>query len=191
MELLHVVSEHSPIISGGVASRADVLSQNLWTLSTNIFIINSQGKLLCHQRSLKKERLPGVWITHMGGHVSHNEDFLSNALKEVSEEAGVEIKQDDIIEWRTTKIESAKLWSKDFVIYKDLDLSELIPQKEEVECFAWMTLEEILTNCKDSNVPWCAGIQDITREYWAMRAVLSSSHHFGKIVVDEKLQQWN
>lgn len=53
------------------------------------------GKVLMHKRAKDKEKFPGFWIGP-GGHVDEGENALSTAIREVKEETGVNINENDI-----------------------------------------------------------------------------------------------
>ena len=53
------------------------------------------GKVLMHKRAEDKKKFPGFWIGP-GGHVDEGEDVLTTAIREVKEEAGVDIYPQDI-----------------------------------------------------------------------------------------------
>lgn len=190
MEHLEIVHEHSGELIGQTLPRHEAKQQKMWCRSTNIFVLNSAGEILCHQRSLNKEHLPGYWITHLGGHVGVGETYETNALKELEEEAGLKgIQSHQLIAWRTTSMESARLWVREFVIVLDKEVSELTPQPGEVERFEWKTPQQILESAKrDGN--WCAGTHDFWTEYHCLRAVLATAQVHGLTELPDRTHVW-
>lgn len=174
MEHLEIVHGLTGESLGITLPRSQAIQEKAWCKSTNIYVLNSVGQVLCHQRSLHKERWPGYWMTHVGGHVGAEETYESNALKELEEEAGIKADISELVHWRTTRIPWAQLWTKEFVIMVDRELSELSPQPGEVEAFAWKNPEEIITEFK-SGVGWCAGTLDFWTEYHCLRAALTAA----------------
>ncbi len=175
MEHLEIVHEDSGESTGVVMSRPQMIQEQAWCKSSNIYVMNSQGQILCHQRSFGKERWPGYWMTHLGGHVGADETYEVNAVKELEEEAGIKVDVSELIHWRTTRIPWAHLWTKEFLLLIDRDLSELPPQPGEVEQFAWKSPEEIITEFSNG-VGWCAGTLDFWTEYHCLRAALTAAH---------------
>ena len=112
-ELLQIVDEITGEPTGELKSRKEVISNQLWCRSTNVFVLNSEGNILCQQRSLNKERYPGAWSTHFGGHVTEGESFKINALKELEEEIGLKINTFQLVPCRTSRIVGARLWGRD------------------------------------------------------------------------------
>ncbi len=190
-EQLEIVCERTGDLTGEILHRPEALAKQAWCRSTNVFVLNSKGEVLCHQRSLQKERLPGVWSTHMGGHVGLGETYESNAVKELEEEAGIKIHAPRLLPWRTTRIEKARLWAKDFVTLIDEPESFFTPQPGEVDQFRWMSLEEIVAKYRVEEGKWCAGIHDFPMEYFCMRSVLNAAHHVGIFAVPKELHVWH
>jgi len=63
-------------------------------VACEVYIVH-EGKVLMHKRAENKEKWPGFWIGP-GGHVDEGEDVLSTAIREVKEETGVIIDEDNI-----------------------------------------------------------------------------------------------
>lgn len=186
-ELLQVVNPDTGELLGKLVPRAQVHAENLWVRTTNVFLINSKGEVLCHQRALTKETHPGTWITHFGGHVAGEETYEESAQKELHEEAGLDIPTSQLLPWRTSKKGLERRWMRDFVTLYDGDVSELTIQKEEIEQVRWYTPTEILERLDSEDIEsqedWLAGTHNFTADYQCMRAVLTAAFHldvFGK-----------
>ena len=190
MEHLEIVHEHTGELVGQTLPRHEAKRQKAWCRATNIFVLNSAGEILCHQRSLNKEHMPGFWITHLGGHVGVGETYESNALKELQEEAGIEgIESHQLIAWRTTPMAKSRLWAREYVVLIDKPVSELVPQPGEVEQFAWKSPQQILEAVK--NEPnWCAGTHDFWTDYHCLRAVLAAAQVHGLTQLPERTHIW-
>ena len=189
MEHLPIVCEHTNK-ELGTLPRHEAIKTGAWCRSTNVFVMNSSGELLCHQRSLKKERLPGGWSTHLGGHVGVGETYEINAQKELEEEAGLCIRPEQLIQWRTTKLEKSRLWVREYVILQDAPASFFVPQPGEVESFKWMSIREILNSAEQEPGTWFAGTHDLKSEYEAMRSALVVAHNHGGCEVPEAMHTW-
>jgi len=175
----------------GVKPRAEVIANGHWCRSTNVFVFNSEGQILCHQRSLTKERNPGAWSTHMGGHVGVGESYESNAIKELEEEAGITVDPNHVISWRTTRIPSANLWVREFVTIIDKPADHFTPQPGEVERFEWKHMYEVLAAMKQQPDMWLAGTHDLLTEYQCMRAVLAATGSLGLVPGAKALHTWH
>lgn len=178
-ELLQVIDEKTGEPTGELAARSVVFRDKLWCRSTNIFVLNSQGEILCHQRSLNKERFPGVWTTHFGGHVTEGESFKINAIKELEEEAGIRVSPLQVIPWRTSCKENQRLWIRDFLTVYDGPAEGLTFQESEIEQLRWFSVEEIMNSFTSEQYTegktWLLGTHDFYADYQCMRAVLTAT----------------
>lgn len=197
-EMLQVINPETGEPTGEHVSRKELYEKGLWCRTTNIFVLNSLGQILCHQRSFDKEFAPGAWSTHFGGHVTEGESFKISALKELGEEIGLSVNPFQLIPWRTSKIKSAHVWVRDFMTVFDGDITALTLQKEEIEQIQWYYPEEIMdlldgediTN--DNTAQWVAGTHDFNAEYQCMRAVLTATMDIGIFGGDYKpLHKWH
>ncbi len=176
MEQLEIVRESDGLPLGIYLPRNEVIGHGAWVRSTNVFILNASGEVLCHQRSQEKERFPGTWCTHLGGHVGKGESYESNALKETREESGIDLDPSQLLAWRTTRLASARLWVREFVAIVDAPIEDLTPQPGEVDRFVWKRPENILWEALHDPTSWCVGTLDFRVEYECMRAVLTAVH---------------
>lgn len=190
MEILATVHPHTNELTGSLP-RAEAIQSQAWCRSTNIYVMNHAGEILCHQRSLQKERMPGVWVTHLGGHVGADESYLDNAHKELAEESGIQLDQTALIPWRTTKLEEARLWVKEYVVLIDAAAHKLIPQPGEVEKFSWFSPQDILALSEQNGDQWCAGTHDFKVEYHCLKSALTVAHANGTLTPDIDLQTWH
>lgn len=187
MEKLEIVCHKTGESLGIAIPREAVIRSQAWCRSTNIYVVNNQGQVLVHQRSLNKERFPGVWSTHLGGHIGEGEDYKTNALKEIEEEAGIHADPNKLVVWRTTRIDRARLWTQEFVLLHDAPIEHFIPQPGEVERFAWMTPEEILAAAQKEPHMWLAGTHDFRTEYHCFRSALITANSLGAVELPSAL----
>lgn len=196
MEQIEIVHQTTGLPLGVFMNRMEVIEQKAWCRSTNVFVMNPKGEILCHQRSHGKERMPGVWVTHLGGHVAHDETPETNVAKELEEEANISVPTSNIIRWstmpveETTRVKNVRLWMHNFVALFDGDMSTVKPQSGEVEQLAWLSLEEILNEEKKAPELWNAGIHNFHMEYFHLRAALMGAHAAGTVQVPDELHVW-
>lgn len=177
-ERLQIVDELTGEPTGEHLSRKETLENKRWCRTTNIFVLNSKGEILCHQRSLNKERFPGAWSTHFGGHVTEGESFKISALKELAEEIGLSVNAFQLIPWRTSKKSVSRIWVRDFITVYDGPIENLKIQKSEIEKVQWFNAEDIMAELdaeSDDANEWLAGTHDFYADYQCMRAVLTAT----------------
>jgi 8-oxo-dGTP pyrophosphatase MutT (NUDIX family) len=184
MEKLLIASpnHHEPV---GSVIRHEAIAQKMWCLTTNIFVFNVEGKILCHQRSLNKERLPGYWMTHFGGHLCEGETFDSNAKKELFEETGILVDDHDMIPWGMIKLNTPRLWSRNYIVVINEQDHEIKPEPSEIQSVRWLSPDEIATTQGES---WISGVADLVREIEIMKSVHNAVMHQRSILTPEKNQ---
>ncbi len=190
MEILPIVSEHTGEPTGVCLPRAEAIAQGAWCQTTNIYVLNSKGEVLCHQRSFDKERLAGIWMTHLGGHVGADETYEENAHRELFEESGIAVDPSTLIHWRTTRLDHAKIWVREFVILADIPVHKLVPQKGEVEMFAWLSAADLRDREMIEPKNWCIGTHDFAIEYPCLRAVLTAAQQLGIVKPTQPIHSW-
>ena len=102
-----------------------------------IFIENSKGEFLIQKTSIEK----GGEFSSTGGHITHNETPLSSIKREVEEELGINIDNENIQELGFMLYDKPLRYM--FYLKKDIDLKDVKLQQEEVEYVKYMTIEEI------------------------------------------------
>ena len=101
------------------------------------FIKNHKGEFLIQKTSKEKG---SVWAV-TGGHVKSGETSKEGIINEIQEELGIRINENDIQLFKTYKYET--VFKDVYYIEKDIDVSNLIYQKEEVEYAKYFKVDEI------------------------------------------------
>jgi isopentenyldiphosphate isomerase len=96
MELFDIYNQDgSP--AGYIASRDDAHRLGLWHRTVHIWIRNNKGELLLQKRALTKEVYPGYWDISCAGHIDAGESPETAALRELSEELGVQRNKNELV----------------------------------------------------------------------------------------------
>ena len=106
----------------------------------HIWIQNGKGELLMQKRSDKVDNCPGVWAT-TGGSVQAGEEPLVTAVRELSEELGLTVSEEELQYCLMVRRPNAYCYI--YVLRKDIRVEELTLQECEVAAAEWMTLEKI------------------------------------------------
>lgn len=128
--------------TGKTHRRGDQLGKEEYHLVVHVCIFNSQNQLLIQKRQPWKKGWPGLWDISVGGSAITGENSQQAAERETLEELGLEIHLDGIRPHLTIHFE--KGFDDYYFIQKDVDLTLLNLQQEEVEKVAWVTNEELL-----------------------------------------------
>jgi len=139
MELLDIYDDFGKT-TGRVIKRGDKsvkLSKNEHIAVSVIFIENSKGEFLIQKTSKEK----GGEYSSTGGHVNSGETPLESIKREVKEEIGINVDNDNIVELGYLLYDMPLRYM--FYLKKDIDIDSVKTQKEEVEYVKYMNIEEI------------------------------------------------
>lgn len=117
--------------------KGDKVPDGYYPMVVMIVIQNSEGKFLMQKRVEEKGGDYGV----TGGHPKNGETPYEGIITEVKEELGIDISNNEIIEFDSGC--DLKDCYKMYYTKLDLDLSKLNIQKEELSEVKWFSLEEL------------------------------------------------
>ena len=117
--------------------KGDKIPSGYYPMVVMIAIQNSEGKFLMQKRVEEKGGDYGV----TGGHPKSGETPYEGIITEVKEELGIDISNNEIIEFDSGC--DLKDCYKMYYTKMDLDLSKLNIQKEELSEVKWFSLEEL------------------------------------------------
>ena len=125
-----------------VITRGDDIPKNLYHLVVHVCIFNAKNQMLIQQRQTFKKGWPNMWDITVGGSAMIGENSRQAAMREVAEELGLKID----LEKKPPVI--TKYFSEGFddiyILEKEIDISDLKLQYEEVQAVKWAGIEEIL-----------------------------------------------
>jgi len=110
-EIFDVVNEADEIV--GRATRAEVHARKLRHRALHVFVFDANGRLFLQERSHNKDSFPGRLDSSASGHVHSGESYEAGAVRELSEELGLEILAEDLK--RHFKIEACSETDWEFV----------------------------------------------------------------------------
>ena len=147
-EMFDVLNEWGEY-TGEVASRDRCHTEGLWHRAVYGFVIDKNKNVLLQKRSANKKAWPNMWDVTVGGHVDAGEFGRQALIRKAKEDLGLDITDDDIKYLvGSTSIDTAKGINKHYnecyLILKDVDISEIKLQKEEVSEVRYFSKEEIL-----------------------------------------------
>ncbi len=122
--------------------RGEAFAEGDYHLVVHVCIFNSKGELLIQQRQSFKEGWPNMWDVSVGGSAVQGDNSRTAAEREVLEELGIKLDLQEVRPHLT--INFSKGFDDVYLIEKDIDLSELHLQYEEVQNAKWTTKEEVL-----------------------------------------------
>lgn len=117
-----------------------------YKLSVHTWILNSKGEFLIQKRRSDLKRNPGKWA-FTGGAVDTGENSVEGAIREVQEELGITVKEEEIELLLTFKREHG--FVDVYLVKKDIAIEDVKVQEEEVDEAKWVSLEELNSMLKN------------------------------------------
>lgn len=170
--MFDIVDENG-IPTGEIVERSVAHSKGYRHRTAHIWIarkINNSWQLLLQKRSQNKDSFPGRYDTSSAGHITAGHEPLESAKRELEEELGIKALDGDLEYADKFVIDYSKeFYGKTFIdkeiafvyVYtKDVDISSLKLQEEEVECVEWFDvsyLNEVLRPPRDKK--FCVPIE--------------------------------
>ena len=132
--------------NGKTMVRGENFEEGAYHMVVHICIFNSKGEMLIQQRQPFKEGWPNLWDITVGGSAVQGDSSQTAAERELQEELGISLNLQGIRPNMTINFDRG--FDDIYLIEKDIDLSELKLQYEEVQNAKWATKEEILEMIK-------------------------------------------
>lgn len=141
MELVDLYDENR-LPLGRTAERGAPKGPGELRLVVHVCVFDRRGRLLIQQRAPEKFIFPNLWDVSVGGGVDAGEDSRQGAEREFREELGVPLDLSGLRPSVTVNFDGG--FDDFYILTRDLELSSLTLQKEEVRAVRWASLEEIL-----------------------------------------------
>ena len=141
MELWEVLDEEGKP-TGEIMKKYDkkVFERGFYHLGADVWIINSDNKILIQKRSSRKRLEPNVWAM-TGGSVILGENSLDTIVREAKEELNIDIDKANLK--LITKFRTGNVWIDTYILKCDYDISKMKFQEDEVSNAKWATWKEI------------------------------------------------
>ena len=137
-ELVDIYDENNKPM-GATKMKSEAHKNGLWHRASHVWIYNSRGEMLLQLRAKDKDTYPGKWDIAAAGHAGAGEDPVTTALREASEELGLEIKPDDLelVTVRKSMSDYREIKNREYqsvyLLKFDGDIKSLHAQKEEIQ----------------------------------------------------------
>ena len=130
------------IRTGRLHRRGDRMKEGDYHLVVHVCIFNSKNQLLIQQRQPFKKGWPNMWDLSVGGSAVAGDSSSRAAEREVMEELGLEL---DLSHCRPVfTMNFSDGFDDYYIVKKDVDLSVLRLQEEEVQRVRWVGKEEAM-----------------------------------------------
>lgn len=174
MELLDIVDENGNP-TGEVKERSLIHREGLLHRTSHVWIARKNHRsgmdLLLQKRSRCKDSHPGCYDISSAGHIPAGCGYLESALRELEEELGIKARPEELLDRGLRRIR----WEEEFhgemfkdrqvsrvyLLWKEIDITKLRLQKEEVESVMWMDYQECVDAVKAGSIPNCISLQEL------------------------------
>lgn len=153
--MLDIVNEKDEVI--GQDTRENIHKNGLLHREVSAWVFNSRGKVILQKRSMNKKSHPGLWSLSVSGHVESGDSYIISVIRELKEELGLEVKENELIELNKSLVDGNLVNDKNnnrFSVryaYKfDGDINGLTIQKEELDEIKWWNIDELLNADEDT-----------------------------------------
>ncbi len=121
-------------------TRGEKMPLGEYHIVVEIWTINSNKEILLTLRDPKKECYPNTW-ENTAGSILTGETSKQGAVRELFEETGIKITEEELIFIGTNKENTA--FVDMYVVKKDITIEELTMQEGETVLAQWVTLEKL------------------------------------------------
>lgn len=137
MEMVDLLNNRKEFIGKQVDKH--LVPDGCFRLSVHVWIVDDNGNILIQQRLATAHKFPNMW-SNTGGAVDAGESSLKAVIRELDEELGIKVTPDDlelIASYKRIK-DYADVW----VLRKNINIDDLMLQKDEVQAVKWVSLQE-------------------------------------------------
>lgn len=150
MKLLNIVDENDNII--GTEERKVIHEKGLLHREVHVWFVTPDNQIIFQHRSKNKDTFPDLLDISIAGHLEIGDSYEEAAIREAEEEAGIKIKQSDLIfidkirrdsEDKITKTNNNTFRKVFMFIYRG-EISNLKIEKDEGAGFEIFTIKQLL-----------------------------------------------
>lgn len=177
MELFDVVDEAGEP-TGEIVEREEAHEKGIRHRTSHLWLVRKKNgvlQVLLQKRSMNKDSHPGCYDRSSAGHIPAGMGYEESALRELKEEIGVDAKLTDLHYIATRKVQfeeefHGKMFrenqiTKVYMMWKDVDIKDLVLQEEEVAEAVWMDLDECIEKMTKDLIPHSVAPEELSMLY--------------------------
>lgn len=167
MELFDIINSDGTK-TGIIRERGVAHREGSMHATAHIWVVRPKEQgfdVLLQKRSFQKNSFSGCYDTSAAGHISAGDTHLPAAIRELSEELGIQAQADDLTyigthycethtEFNNIPFHDREL-SHIYIYDKPVDIDSLQLQTEEVDSVCWLDMNECLKKMQDSEFLHC------------------------------------
>lgn len=173
MEYIDIVDDQGNP-TGEIIERTEAHRTGALHRTSHVWIMRRKDgelQILLQKRCMNKDSFPGCYDISSAGHIPAGVDFVPSALREIKEELGLDVTEEDLIVCGQKKLEmhghfhGETFWdrqiSKVFLLWEDREAEDFAVQKEEIESVMWMEFEACKEAVVQMTIPNCIDIKEL------------------------------
>lgn len=154
-EILQCFDENKNPTEGRPKSVVKAKPNKYWYGISCIWLVNNAGQILCSKRAMHLHANPGKWASWFGGHVKEKETFKQTAIRELREEAGVTVQEEDLFLIEASKKPEEKVFADRFAVLFNEPTIDLTKTDGEVSEVRWMDIDDYWSEQEKYPDMWC------------------------------------
>ncbi len=166
MEYLDIVDENGNP-TGEMVERSFAHKNGVWHRTSHVWILRKHEDNIdvLLQKRAETKSFPGCYDISSAGHITAGQDFRESAVRELSEELGITASEDELVFCGDRKIVwddvffgedyHDRQFTKVFLLWNDVKVSDLVLQEEEVTDVLWMNLDECIEGVRKNAFKNC------------------------------------
>ena len=141
LEVWDILDENGNKTGNTMKKGEKIVWQNgIYHQGADVWIINSEKKILIQKRAAQKKLEPNVWAM-TGGSVIKGETALDTLKREAFEELGIKLNVENAI--KINHYRTGNVWLDEYIVVQEINLHDIVMQKEEVSEVKFATFSEI------------------------------------------------
>ena len=182
MELLDLCDEEGNL-TGKTRERTLAHKYGSFHRTSHVWIVcktASSFEILLQKRSSHKDSYPDCFDISSAGHILAGYEFKESAVREVYEELGIQITEDELEQIGIRKIIHDEVFhnknfkdrqiSRIYIVELEKDTIKFQLQKDEVSDVSWFELEELMRQLEQQKIKHCIHPEEIQMVYdWCKR----------------------
>jgi len=156
-EYIDILNDHGEV-SGKTCLKSEAHKNGFFHQSAHIWIFDKNKNVLIQKRAANKDTFPNLWDISVAGHISAGELPINAAIREVEEEVGISISENQLqyIGTSTNKV----LHKIDLIDYElhhiyicslNFNIETLKIQQEEVAKIKMIVLNKLISKVNTNN----------------------------------------
>ncbi|KAA1246377.1 NUDIX domain-containing protein [Aquimarina sp. RZ0] len=95
-EFIDILDENG-LLTGEIRLKADAHRLGLFHASVHVWLYTVDGNILLQKRAHNKDTFPNLWDISVAGHIAAGETPKNSAIREIEEEIGVSLSEEELI----------------------------------------------------------------------------------------------